>query len=201
MATGSLPVSSYSAQLDQPVTIRLRHDSDLIAGLDDCHRQFGALYQRGWPLVWIAARARLDCDADADDVAQRVFPRLWNVERRGLGREFKDEFFRAAGRREALTFLRNRRSYCTFADRSASLLPTCEQAPDERAVGAELTCVMRGAIAELPPRCRAVMTMMVAQDLGPTEIARRMDMSLSAVEKQVTRGHRLLRHAVREWFD
>ena len=75
MATGSLPVSSYSAQLDQPVTIRLRHDSDLIAGLDDCHRQFGALYQRGWPLVWIAARARLDCDADADDVAQRVFPR------------------------------------------------------------------------------------------------------------------------------
>nr|WP_255346443.1 RNA polymerase sigma factor [Asticcacaulis sp. YBE204] len=48
------------------------------------------------------------------------------------------------------------------------------------------------AVAQLPPQCRKVVTLRRIEDLPPREVARRLNLSLSTVEKHLARGLVLL---------
>lgn len=55
----------------------------------------------------------------------------------------------------------------------------------------ELSRVLQ-AVAQLPPQCRKVVVMRRIEDLPPREVARRLNLSLSTVEKHLARGLVLL---------
>lgn len=124
------------------------------------HRHFEALYRESWRVAWSAARPLLPCDADADDAAQRVFARLWSRMLKSKGTldiRHPGEFFKKAGRREALMILRERPDGASplldaFVMRQTSSGPT----PERVAARVELRAILGRLIDELPPRRRAV---------------------------------------------
>lgn len=153
--------------------------------------QFTELYHRWWPVVRLAASEILSGGADAEDAAQQVFLRLWQKDFGASLATRPESYFRAAGRNEALMILRRRRNQVLLTQDVAELLDSCDLAPDERVALQELRQLISGAIVELPPRCREVMSLAVVGGLTNAEIARSVGIGIGAVEKQRARGRRL----------
>jgi RNA polymerase sigma-70 factor, ECF subfamily len=157
------------------------------------HHEFTALYLRWWPVAWSAARMHLFCDADADGAAQKIFLRLWAKGQAAWPRTHPETFFRNAGRNEALMILRRHGPLEQFDDRLARILTASDATPCEYTEGMEALETIGVAIAELPPRCRQVLALVVFEGLTNTEIAERLGISVGAVEKQRARARRILR--------
>lgn len=155
--------------------------------------EFEDLYRGWYGVVWVAARGRLSCDVDADTAAQRVFARLlrrgpaaWQIVRR-------ENFFSCAGRNEALTLLRQQRRLEPLEPDLAATLKSPGPQPDDEVARKELHSILLRAIANLPSRCRRVMSLVYFESLTHREIAEQLGVTIEAVEKQVTRGRRLLK--------
>lgn len=111
--------------------------------------QFAFLYQTYWPVVRAAAEKVLDSDADALDVAQRVFQRLW-ASGEWYGIVNRAGFFRADGRNEALSLLRRRRKRAEIplSDAITSVLRSEQPSPETALLRSE----RRGLALELISR-------------------------------------------------
>jgi RNA polymerase sigma-70 factor (ECF subfamily) len=70
-----------------------------------------------------------------------------------------------------------------------------DDSPEQHASDHEALARVRAAILRLPSRCRAVYLMHRFDGLGYSEIARRCDISVKAVEKHMSRALRELRDA------
>jgi len=66
--------------------------------------------------------------------------------------------------------------------------------PHQLAEYDEFRAALTAALTRLPPRCRAVAHLYLIKEYTRPEIAAELGMTLAAVEKQVTRTYRLLRH-------
>ncbi len=152
---------------------------------------FSAVYRRWRDLVRLEALSVTGSEADADDVTQLVFLRLWDS---GRWHQIRDpaSYFRGAARREAL---RIRAQGDRFADLPELVDPS--MGPLDRAIRGEADRAVRMAIAALPTRCRRVMTLTVLHGLTASEVAEECGSSIGGVEKQRTRGWRL----IRSWFE
>lgn len=73
-----------------------------------------------------------------------------------------------------------------------------DQTPDafDRASSRQRLGLMLGALRDLPPRCREVVVLRRFDDLSCREIAARLGLSLSTVEKRLARGLFLLAEAM-----
>lgn len=158
---------------------------------DDFRGGFTALYRRWRDVVRLEALSVTESEADADDVVQLVFLRLWDS---GRWQDIRQaaSYFRGAARREAL---RVRARAKRRSDMPELVDPS--MGPLQRASKGEVNQAIREAIAALPPQCRSVMTLTVIGGLTAQEVAEECGSNTKAVRKQRTRGWRLLR----SWFD
>lgn len=158
---------------------------------------FSTLYRVWWGVVRDSANRVLDSDQDSEDAAQRVFARLWHssawqeIDRPG-------QFFRKAGRHEALSILRSRLRWKTVAvDSETGWLLSCRTPlPDESLQCAERRALLRRLVGALPRRCQLVCSLVWMLGLSHQEVAERLGVSVGAVEKQIARGRRHIRDAV-----
>ena len=143
------------------------------------------------------ARKLIGSEAEADDLVQEAYAKVLGVpDWRRL--ETPDRFVMTVIRN--LAFERFRRAKVVRIRQIGVLemdsLP--DPAPDAYAVTSarqELDLVL-AALERLPEQCRKVLTLRKMHGLSPGEIAVRLNLSISTVEKHLAKGLRLLTQAL-----
>jgi RNA polymerase sigma-70 factor (ECF subfamily) len=155
---------------------------------------FGA-FARRWRPVLLEYASEVLGDSDLiEDVAQTVLLKVltaggWD------DIESPKAYCRRAAYREALRELESQRR----SEPLQAVEPHARStAPDpwEITVRREDRARLEACLRRLPERCAAVMTLKLMEGLTGPEIANRLRIGLGGVEKQVTRGNRLLRQWV-----
>ncbi len=153
---------------------------------------FEHLYRDFRATVWREALRIVICEADADDVTQRVFHRIWKRGPSIRRLKLSSAYFTRAGRNEAIVFLRDKRRRESLATTATTIYPYHEPGPERTSEPPDLHERLSAMIQRLPERCACVMTLLLA-GVPRCAIPRQLGITAGAVEKQITRGYRLLR--------
>ncbi len=163
---------------------------------NDSRSEFARLYQATvTPLRRYITRL-LGNSTEAEDVAHDAYARIYQ---------------QPADRPEALLYTTARRlAINRLKRRSISPISTAplsddaqSTAPDQtrQAIAREELALTEQAIAELPPGCRQVLLLRKVELLSHREIADRLGIAISTVEKQHARALRLLRSSLSARLD
>jgi len=136
-------------------------------------------------------------EADAQDVAQDAYSRvLPEMEKNRV--EKPEAYLFTTARRLAINQLQRRRIAPTESVDSAVLDRAASPAPGvaQTIIARHDLAVVERAMEQLPPGCRAVLLLRRVELLSHEEIARRLGVTVSNVEKQQARALRLLRAAL-----
>ncbi len=168
-------------------------DRDLVARLrTGDHAAFDTIFRQWYePMVRSANRVLRD-PGIAEELAQDVLLELWR-RRETLAEESSIAgYLMLAVRNRALNHLR----HLAVQRKSAVFVEALSEPPertDAAADAEELTVAVREAIAALPPRTREVFVMSRERGLRYSEIAEQLEISVKAVEANMSRALRQLR--------
>jgi len=174
-------------------------DEDLMEAIAQADgKAFAALLSRHVEKVRAIGWRMLGSRADADDLAQDVFLRIWKnpaAYDRKKGR-FSTWLYRVAA--NACIDRLRRRAPEPLDERMAEALAAHGPGPERALLEAEQSAQVRAAIAQLPRRQK--LALVLSHDLGHTniEIARIMDTSVEAVESLLGRARRKLKGLLSE---
>lgn len=167
------------------------------AGQGD-ERAFNRLVFAHGPRVRAIARRYLGNSADAEDVAQEVFWRIWrNAGRWRLGKARFSTFLYRVTVNLCIDSARRRGRFRASLEEAGDVPDSGASAEDEIAERQTLR-TMRSVIATLPDRQRMALILSVQQELASREIAAAMNISEGAVEQLLVRARRTLREAYGE---
>lgn len=135
--------------------------------------------------------------ADAEDVAQDSYARVYPA-MQAQRVEKPEAFLYTAARRLAFKNLTRRRTAATVSVEPAKLDQHAAVAAGVRdsVIARQDLEAFRVAVAGLPPRCREVFLLRKLELLPHEEIARRLGITVSTVDKQLARALRLVRAAM-----
>lgn len=167
----------------------------LVAGGD--RRAYGLLVDRHLDRTVAIARRILNNQSDAEDVAQEAFLRLWRHADRfdpGSAR-FSTWFYRVTTN---LCLDRTRRTPMAALDAAGD--PADPAMDQEAALSDRQTkAAVAAAVAELPDRLRAAVTLTYDGGLSNADAARALDVSVKALESLLVRARRALREKLAGW--
>lgn len=159
-------------------------------------RDFGAFYRATLaPLRRYLARL-LGNTPEAQDVAHDAYVRVFpSISRQEAQRP--EALLYVTARRLAINRLK-RRSISPLSPEGASLETTAAEGPDvaRQVMARQELRMLEQAIAALPEGCRTVLLLRKVELLSHREIADRLGIAVSTVEKQHARALRLLRAAL-----
>ncbi len=126
---------------------------------------------------------------DIEDVAQEAYLRAYVAEQQKEIEQPKAYLFRIA-RNLALTQLTKKSEKITdyLEESGASVVIECGAAADSEVEAEESLGLYCEAVAALPEKCRQVFLLRKVHGLAHKEIAQRMSLSVSSVEKYLLRG-------------
>ena len=159
---------------------------------------FRILIGRHLPSVTAIARRMLRDDAEAEDVAQEAFLRLWRL---GTSLDVGTSGVKPWLRRVVSNL-------CIDRMRSGARTTVTDEVPEQRVEAsqhdviedAELSGRVDHALKKLPERQRLALTLFHFEGMSQSEIAHVMDISDDAVESLLARARRQLKVALkREW--
>jgi RNA polymerase sigma-70 factor (ECF subfamily) len=160
---------------------------------------FDAIFRANYAVLVRVAESMLHERATAEEIAQDVMLELWRRREQLDVMESVRGYMLQATRNRALNHLRHRaierRSESQIAENSARV-PLADTATRE----AEIEAAIRGAIAELPERCRAVFELSRIEGLKYAEIAQRLGISVKTVEVQMGKALRVMRQRLKPWL-
>jgi RNA polymerase sigma factor (sigma-70 family) len=159
-------------------------------------QDFATLYRTTLaPLRRYLARL-LGNTAEAQDVAHDAYLRVYPTANTPPA-ERPEALLYVTARRLAINRLK-RRSISPFAREALNLDAAASDAPsvEQQVMARQELTLLEAAIAELPEGCRAVLLLRKVELLSHREIADRLGIAVSTVEKQHARALRLLRAAL-----
>ncbi|MFV3129303.1 RNA polymerase sigma factor [Niveispirillum sp. KHB5.9] len=160
-------------------------------------RAYGLLVDRHLDRTVTIAHRILNNQADAEDVAQEAFLRLWRHADRfdpGAAR-FSTWFYRVTTN---LCLDRTRRP--PMATLEAAGDPADPAMDQERSLADRHTkAAVAAAVADLPDRLRAAVTLTYDGGLSNAEAAKALDVSVKALESLLVRARRALREKLAGW--
>ncbi|MGC4071440.1 MAG: RNA polymerase sigma factor [Nibricoccus sp.] len=161
-------------------------------------RSFGALYQATLTPLRRYLASVLGSSHEAQDVAHDAYLRTYEAMREKDVAQPKAFLFTTA-RRLALNF-RMRRASRMQPEENAVLDCAAADQPDvaEAIMAEQERAALEAAIAGLPEGCREVLVLRNRDGLSHQEIADRLGIARSSVEKHPARALRLLREAMTE---
>ena len=128
---------------------------------------------------------------DIDDAAQETFLRAFAAEARKDIEAPKEYLFQIA-KHFALSDITKKANattdYLEDFDASPVLHDEAQIAADEQMASREKLAMLVRAVAELPPQCRQVFILRKFDGLKVKDIAKRMNLSVSSVEKHIASG-------------
>lgn len=155
------------------------------------HQSFAALMQRHGAFAMTLAMRMTGNAQDAEEVAQEAFLRVWSAAER----------WQPGGARFTTWLYRVVMNLCLDRKRRAPMLPMDDVAePTDPAPGGLDMCagdqarsLVQDALASLPDRQRAAVSLCYYGDVSCQEAADTLEVSLSALESLLVRGRRGLR--------
>lgn len=153
------------------------------------------LVARHLPRMTALARRMLGDSAEAEDVAQDVFLKVWTQARRWKPGAAKFETW--------LHRVAINACYDRLRKKKAVPLDGTDERPDpgpdpEQQLGqAQISQAVDAALQTLPERQRAAITLCHYQGLGNIEAAAALDISVEALESLLSRGRRALKEKLR----
>lgn len=159
-------------------------------------RDFGALYRATLAPLRRYLAHLLGNTAEAQDVAHDAYMRVYpTVTREEIERP--EALLYVTARRLAINRLK-RRSISPLAPPGSSLETAASPSPGvaQQVMARQELQLLEAAIAQLPKGCRAVLLLRKVERLSHREIADRLGIAISTVEKQHARALRLLKAAL-----
>ncbi len=161
-------------------------------------KKFEKTYNRFFNFYFQIAFHFLHHEEDAREVVQEAFIKCWEKDiHKKTEPEIKNYLFIIV-RNRCLNILRDRKNKSTeffpddlsFASIQYKLL---QETGEEILLYEELSQRISAAIDNLPPQCRTVFSMSRYENLSNIEISRKLNISVKAVEADITRSLRKLR--------
>ncbi len=151
------------------------------------------------PLCKAVYNIVFDRDA-AEDIVQDVFVKVWHKrDRLDLSQSVKAYLYRSAFN-TALNYLEKNKKKVMLDDVLLSRTNQSSNLTEESLNYQEIEQKISEAIAQLPPRCRAVFTMSRFEEMSYQEIAQTLGISVKAVEKQISKALQQLRKRLRVYI-
>jgi RNA polymerase sigma-70 factor (ECF subfamily) len=127
---------------------------------------------------------------DIEDVAQESYLRAFDAERAGGEVRSPKAFLFRIAKNVALNELARKSRLLTdyIEDSISSDVEEENSSAEERAMAQEKLSMFCGAVATLPPQCRRAFLMRKVYGLSQKDIAARLKISVSTVEKHVANG-------------
>ena len=142
------------------------------------------------PLRRFIARYMLSMH-DIDDVSQEAFLRAYNAERTGPVHQPKAFLFRIVKNLMMSEFSRKSRKVTDYIeDYEQDDLMASDQTLEGDIMAQQKLGIYCEAVASLPPKCRRVVLLKKVYGLSHKEIAAKMEIQISTVEKHLTKGVR-----------
>ncbi len=137
------------------------------------------------------------CRTEAQDLAHDAYARIFPAMREGQVKA-PQAFLYTTARRLAINRLRHRDRAQTQSVATETLDTAMATGPGvaQTVMARQEFAQLERALAQLPPGCRAVLLLRKVELLSHKEIARRLGVTQSTVEKQQVRAVRLLREAL-----
>ena len=150
-------------------------------------------------LVWRTAYRLLGRHDEAADCYQEAFLAAWEISKSQRVRHWPALLVRLATRR-ALDRLRRRLRQAGQVRELPdwSSVPSREPTPQEHLAGSELAAKLRGLLGYLPDRQAEVFAMRCLDDLSYRDIARQLDLKVSAVSVLLHRARSRLRELLQQ---
>jgi len=143
--------------------------------------------------------------AEAEDIVQEVFIRVWKARRRWRPESAVTTYLYTIAARLCMNRIRGWRRAPSILPLSASAdepeIGVCDGSPDpERmAISGKLREFMEREIDALPPGQKAALLLRHSEDLSQQEIARVLEVSVAAVESLLSRARARLRSRLAPW--
>lgn len=157
------------------------------------------LIDRHYAQIHGYVRAKIACEADAEDITQEVFVRYCRSYKHVDPAEAKALLFVIAKNVMTDHFRRNKVHRMDWhVDVAGVSLPS--DTPDHMQVvdASADAAVVQAAISALPPRCRNTFVLSRFEGLTYEQIALRLDISMSMVEKHIMKALQRCRAALEE---
>jgi RNA polymerase sigma-70 factor (ECF subfamily) len=172
----------------------------VLAGDQDAYT---VLVERHSDLVYAIVSRIVFNEADADDVAQDTFVRAYHALPRFRGdSKFSSWLYRIAVNRSLTHLKRTKRRAAALdpetgarAEVEASLAATRE-GPHEAVLRQERRAAVRAAVADLPPRYRAVVTLFYLEEKNYKEVAEILGIPMGTLKTHLHRARALLKDAL-----
>ena len=162
---------------------------------DDLFRQYSK------PLFYYAAKF-VDSET-ARDIVQDVFVKLWSAHSISINQSLNALLFTMI-RNNCLQHLEKQKVRNKFAESAGLLLREDElhYYMEERTslIEQELEDKLNEVLNNLPERCREIFKMSRFENKKNKEIAEELDISIKAVEKQVTKALAIIRTEMKDYF-
>jgi RNA polymerase sigma-70 factor (ECF subfamily) len=140
----------------------------------------------------------LAASADIEDVLQEAFLRLWRAAPDWRPEARISTFLHTIVYRLCVDRLRRRRRLAESTDEAWLDLPDDQPDPEQRLLSADRRERIERALAALPPRQRAAMSLCYGEDLTQAEAAATLGCTQEAYEALLGRARRALRAALAE---
>lgn len=147
---------------------------------------------------WLTRRVRGLPDCHVDEIVQETYARLWAA---GAERIMNPRaYFFVTARHVVGEVLRRARvvSIETVADIEVLDIATEDVGPERRLSGREEIERVQYVLTKLPPKCREAFELRKFAELSQREIAQRMQLSESTVEKHLVKALRLITKELQE---
>ncbi len=147
---------------------------------------------------WLLRRIRGLPDCHIDEIVQEAYARLWAV---GAERILNPRgYFFVTARHVVGEVLRRSRvvSIETMADIETLNIIDQDVGPERRLSGREEIERMGRVLTTLPPKCREAFELRKFEELSQRQIAQRMQVSESTVEKHLVKALRMVKQAMND---
>jgi RNA polymerase sigma-70 factor (ECF subfamily) len=167
---------------------------------------FALLFERYYDALCAFASMYTASHAEAEEVAEDVFVRLWEQRARLYIRDSLKSYLYTATRNRALNRVRHEQAELRWIDEASQVgnVPGMGQAGsavDDTLQAQEFARAIETAVSHLPARCQQVFRLHRQHGLTYTQIAEVLEISAKTVENLLGRSLKRLRLELARFFD
>lgn len=165
----------------------------------DSEAAFNKIYDKYWSMVYTDAYRRLKNHAQAQDITQEIFVKLW-IRRDELNISNLRAYLKVSVRNRVLNLFEKERRYISFEQLLYNNIRAGDDHADRIALKNEFMEAYNALVNALPAQRQKIFRYHFDDGLPTEEIARRMELSRKTVQNQLGRATSFLKTQLTHLF-